>query len=193
MTKQNSGMTFHLFLLMVCSFFLQSCSLQYNQTVYAEEYIPEFIFNDVEFTRYENYSRVVQLKAEKLEQYKNTAAAYAQSVNFYTWDSNKLDTEGSCLYLSINSKDQIYSLFTDILIKNYGQDMEIQAQNLRWNGNTEQLTSGIGDLVTVSTQNMTVEGVGFSASGISNTFSFDYDVDGTYDDSSEEQKTEAAE
>lgn len=163
--------------------FCPSCSLQYNQTVYAEEYIPEFIFRDAEFTRYENYDRSIRLKAEKLEQYKTTLEAYAEQASFFTWEAGSLDTEGKCHYLSLNTKDKIYTMFSDILIKNYSQDLEMTAQNLKWNGNTEQLTAGAGETVYIRHEGLTMEGAGFSASGISKSYSFDYDVEGTFEDS----------
>jgi len=164
-----------------------SCSLKYDQTVYVEDRIPEFVFEGAEFTRYEKYKRSVQLKADRLEQYKDTAAAYARAASFYTWESDLLDTEGSCVYLSINTKDGIYSMFNDILIHNYSQDLEIKTQNLRWNSNTEQLTAGAGETVYISHEGLTMEGSGFSASGISRTYSFDFDVMGVFDDSPEDQ------
>lgn len=167
-----------------------SCSLQYDQTTYAEGYIPELMFNNAEYTRYENYERKVQLKAEKLEQYKDTGAAYGQTVSFCAWNNNELDTEGNCHYLSINTKDQIYTLFTDILIKNYGQDMEIQAQNLKWNNNTEQLTAGTGETVSIRHEGLILEGSGFAASGITKSYSFDYDVEGVYDDSPQSEDSD---
>ncbi|MBR6192587.1 MAG: LPS export ABC transporter periplasmic protein LptC [Treponema sp.] len=165
-----------------------SCSLEYDQVVHAEEYIPEIVFENAQFTRYENYSRVVRLVAEKLEQYKDTADAYAKSASFYTWDKGNLDTEGSCKYLSLNTREQIYTMFSDILIKNYSQDLELKAQNMKWNGNTEQLTAGAGETVYIRHEGLTMEGAGFSASGISRTYSFDYDVVGVYDDSADDSQ-----
>lgn len=160
-----------------------SCSLQYDTVVHAENFIPEFEFTSAQFTRYEKYRKAFRLEAEKLEQYKSDGEAFAETVSFYTWDSDKLDTEGGCHYLSINTRDSIYSLFSDILIKNYSQNLEVKAQNLRWNGNTEQLTSGIGETVYIRHNGLSLEGSGFSASGISRSYTFDYDVEGVYDDS----------
>lgn len=164
------------------------CSLDYDQSVYVEDHIPELQFVQADFTRYENYQRKFRLTAERLEQYKNTAAAYAMSAKFYTWEEENLDTEGSCYYLSINTKDQIFTLFKDIVINNYGQDLELTAQNLKWNGNTEQLTASTSETVRIRHQGLSLEGTGFSASGITRSYSYEYDVEGFYDSDFENPK-----
>ncbi|MBQ1833943.1 MAG: LPS export ABC transporter periplasmic protein LptC [Treponema sp.] len=170
-----------------------SCSLEYDQVVHSEDRIPELVFTNAQFTRYEKYKRSVRLQAAQLEQYKDTSNAYASDVSFFTWDSDKLDTEGSCRYLSLNVKEKIYSMFSEILITNYSNDLKIKAQNLKWNGNTEQLTSGVGETVYIDHEGLSMEGAGFSASGISRTYAFDYDVQGVYDDSPETAEEEEKE
>ena len=49
---------------------------------------------------------------------------------------------------------------------------------LKWNANNEQLTSGRGDIVRVEKDDTVIRGSGFSASGISKTFSFRGNVTG---------------
>ncbi len=57
--------------------------------------------------------------------------------------------------------------------------MRIFAQNLRWNGKTEQLTSGKGQEVTLEKDNLKLTGKDFSSSIASSTFAFAGTVSGT--------------
>lgn|SRR5574344_27226 len=159
---------------------LASCSINYNQEAPDESTIPEFVFNDATFYRYENSKLSMALQAARLEQYKNDGASYARSVTFQSWnDKSEIDTEGSVGLLCINTKDNIYTLFNDIIIKNNEQKVEIHADNLKWNSDTEQLTSGRNDTVVLKRDDVELEGKGFSASGVSRAFSFTQPVKGT--------------
>ena len=77
-----------------------------------------------------------------------------------------------------------------LLLAILGLPLTLSAQNMKWNGNTEQLTAGAGETVYIRHEGLTMEGAGFSASGISRTYSFDYDVAGVYDDTSDETSDE---
>ncbi len=79
----------------------------------------------------------------------------------------------------MNSKDEIYTLFKDIFIQNYSQNLEIQAQNLKWNGKTEQLTSSKDESVFLKKDNIELQGKAFSASGVSQSFNFAGEVKGS--------------
>ena len=121
----------------------------------------------------------MELNAATIEQYKK-GSSFASNARFKTWnDSAELETEGSCALIDINSKDSIYTLFNEILIKNYSQNVEIQAQALRWNANTEQLTSKADDTVYLKKDDVAVKGTGFSASGAGKSFVFSGSVEGT--------------
>ena len=158
---------------------LTSCSLNYSQGPGTEEVTPELIFSDTTFHRYEKASLSMELNAATIEQYKK-GSSFASNARFKTWnDSAELETEGRCALIDINSKDSIYTLFNEILIKNYSQNVEIQAQALRWNANTEQLTSKADDTVYLKKDDVAVKGTGFSASGAGKSFVFSGSVEGT--------------
>ncbi|MBP5358634.1 MAG: LPS export ABC transporter periplasmic protein LptC [Treponema sp.] len=142
--------------------------------------MPELIFTNADLTRYKDGKLTMELKAEQVEQYKDNGSTYARNPEFSTWDSNdNLDTTGSCSLLAVNSKENVYTLFSDILINNSSNDVEIHAQNLRFNGNTKQLIAGKDEEVEIIRENLALVGTGFSASGISNSFSFNSGVSGT--------------
>lgn len=175
--KKNVSMCLAIFSLSLLAF---SCSLKYEEGVNIEDKMPELVFTNAEFNRYKNANLSMQLKSEQVEQYKDNGSTYARNPNFSTWDNEKkLDTTGSCSLLSVNTKEDIYTMFSDILINNSSNDVEIHAQNLKYNGNTKQLTAGKDEEVEIQREGLTLIGTGFSASGVSNSFSFSSGVSGT--------------
>jgi len=157
-----------------------SCSLNYGTEQNPESSVPEFTFSQVAFIRYEDNKMSMDLTAEKLEQYKNDGSSFAKNAYFKTYDKDGiLDTDGFCGLLSVNSKNEIYSLFDGISIKIYSQELSITADSLRFNAKTEQLTSGIDQTVTISKKDTSVSGTGFSASGVSRQYSFSNKIEGT--------------
>ena len=178
------------FLCALCGFFAcASCSLKYEDSVSIDDSVPELTFRALELSRYQNYNRRIKLSSSLLEQYRDTGASYAKDASFVTWtEENVLDTEGSCGLLSLNTKEELYTLFKDIQMKNYANNMSLFAQNLRWNGKTEQLTSGANDEVLLEKDGLTLSGTGFSASGVTRSFVFSQNVQGTYESDQEENK-----
>lgn len=167
-----------LFLCIISSF---SCSLNYTTENVPEAKVPEFIFTNASLYRYEKNKISMKLNAENLEQYKNKNESYAKKASFYTFnEKNEIETEGSCYFLAMDSKKEIYTLFNNVLIKHHPQHITLKAQNLLWNGNTEQLISGKQDKVFLTKDNLQVEGTGFSASSISNSYKFLDNVKGSF-------------
>ena len=186
--KKNLSICISIILLLLS---FASCSLKYEEGVNIEDKMPELIFTNADLTRYKDGKLTMELKAEQVEQYKDNGSTYARNPEFSTWDSdNNLDTTGSCSLLSVNTKENVYTLFSDILINNSSNDLEIHAQNLKYNGNTKQLTSGKDEEVEVTREGLTLNGRGFSASGISNSFSFSGEVSGTLVTEDQEEATE---
>lgn len=180
MKSSRTSLIFFFILASICPLIFNSCSLDYGQETNAESKVPEFVFRKVKFSRYEDAVKNVQLNAEQLEQYKVDSSAYARDVDFYSWTKDReLDTEGSCHLMGIDTQNNLYILHQDISIRNLSQNFQIEAENLKWNGKTEQLVSSRDETVKITYDNMELEGTGFSASGISKSFSFNRDVKGT--------------
>ncbi|WP_296322934.1 LPS export ABC transporter periplasmic protein LptC [Treponema sp. UBA3813] len=159
-----------LFFSLIFSF---SCSLTYTNGENSEDKIPEFIFKNAQYTKYQNGKKNLQLKAEQLEQYKSDNAVFAKNADFTSYNSEgSKETSGSCQLIAANTKKEIYNLFGDISLSMASQEMEISANVLRFNKKTEQISSGNNSTVTLNKKDIQMTGKGFSASGVSKSYSF---------------------
>lgn len=178
--KRHAVVTF------LISVFLCSCSLKYNEGYNVEDTVPEFAFSGASFTRYENKEKKMEMIAEKLEQYKDGYSLYGKEVSFAVIEDREITTEGFCTYLGLNSRDEVYELYDNISISNKKQNMKVTGKKFRWNGKTEQLTSGRNDTVMIEKDGMVIHGSGFSASGVSNSFAFSTIVTGSIETQDEQ-------
>lgn len=156
-----------------------SCSVKYEETVRAEDVVPEFTFTNVDLNRYESNKLTVKFTAEKLEQYKNSSESFAKNIEFSSYNKkNELTTEGSCNLLAANTDTEIYTLFDNIQVSSKEDNVKFYSDSLKWNAKTEQLTSGKSNTVKIQKDDATIYGSGFSASGVSKSFSFSGSVSG---------------
>ena len=157
-----------------------SCSLNYLKSENSEDTIPEFSFKNANYSKYESSKKNVSLKAEQLEQYKSDNSVFAKNAEFETFDSDgKEETSGSCQLISANTRKEIYTLYGQIQLNLPKQEMQISADSLNFNKKTEQITSGKNSEVKLIKKDIEMSGYGFSASGVSKTFSFIDSVSGT--------------
>jgi len=167
------------FTVVVVILLFTGCSLNYGTVRDTESSVPEFIFTDTVFVRYENGAQSMKLNAAELEQYKDNNSVFARDVAFTTFSgAGKAETEGSCGYVSADSKTGQYTFFNSIRILNHVRDIQIFTERLHWNSKTEQLTGDRNGSLTVKHGNTTLTGTGFSASGISSRFTFEGPVTG---------------
>lgn len=163
-------------------FIFLGCSLKYSQSYQDESNVPEFIFADAVYTKYEDDAKKLSLSAGVLEQYKEGNSMYARDVSFQLLKkTGEIETEGSCKLLSANSDEEKYTLYDDIKIKNFDENLEVTAGSIRWNGKSEQLTSSRNDMVTIKKGDTTMQGSGFSASAISKKFAFTGVITGEFE------------
>ena len=163
-------------------FIFLGCSLKYSQSYQDESNVPEFIFTDAVYTKYEDDAKKLSLSAGVLEQYKEGNSMYARDVSFQLLKkTGEIETEGSCKLLSANSDEEKYTLYNDIKIKNFDENLEVTAGSIRWNGKSEQLTSSRNDMVTIKKGDTTMQGSGFSASAISKKFAFTGVITGEFE------------
>lgn len=166
-------------LLLLSTFLFFSCSVKYEETVRAEDSVPEFVFLNVELKRYEQNKLSVSFTAEQLEQYKNSSESYAKKISFSAYDDKgKLSTEGFCNLLSANTDTELYTLFDNIEVFSNEDNTKFYADSLKWNAKSEQLTSDKTDTIKIEKDDAIIYGSGFSASGISKTFRFSSTVSG---------------
>lgn len=183
------------FFFILFTILVTGCSLKYGMQTYDDSNIPEFTFKNASFKRYQKGAVQMELDAGKMEQYKDGKSLYAQNLSFTIKDENgNVTTTGTCGLLASNTDTEQYSLYDDISINNLKEEMEFLAHTLRWNGKTEQLTSNRTDIVTIKKNNTTIQGSGFSASGVTKSYSFTGVVTGSFiTDNSEESPDEANE
>ncbi|MBR7064801.1 MAG: LPS export ABC transporter periplasmic protein LptC [Treponema sp.] len=182
----------YLYICFLASIFFHGCSLKYTQgTEGVEERIPEFVFENPTFIRYEDNVKTVFLNAATVEQYKADRNTYAKNVNFFVNDEDgNIATEGECALLALDSKKGEYSLYDNININHKKDNISMHATELRWNEKTEQLISGRGNNITVTQDGTTIHGSGFSASGVTNSFQFVGAVSGVIETNDENENNE---
>lgn len=156
-----------------------SCSLRYGEEVSSTETTPEFTFQNVTYTIYQNGGKTFNIECSQLEQYQNSSS-YANDATFTSWNNlGQKETTGSCNLISIETNQNIYTLYGDISVNNLDQNLLIQTDYLKWNNNSQQLQSNNQSLVTIQKDDLTVTGTGFSASGVSKTYTFNSNISGT--------------
>jgi len=171
------------------SLFCTSCSLKYSETVNSEDRVPEFVFEETKLVRYEDMTPRLELSAGSLEQYKNTTETYGKDISFISYDKDgKTETEGSCGIIFADTGKKLYELYDDINVYNTPEKMRFYANVLRWDGRSEQLTSGRSDMVKIEKDDTIMRGTGFSASGLSKKFSFRGNITGTIETKDEKEK-----
>ncbi|BDC95449.1 LPS export ABC transporter periplasmic protein LptC [Treponema saccharophilum] len=159
---------------------IPSCSLQYAREENPESANPEFTFNNARFFRVEKNRTTMEMSAAKIEQYKTDSMSFAKDAEFRTYkDDGALETSGRCDLISADTGNERYMMFGNITVDVKSQEMTIQAESLNFDQKNEQITGGAQMPVRVTKNGTEIEGTGFSASGVSKTFSFSSAVSGT--------------
>lgn len=163
----------------IVSFFVFSCSLNYNDTKESISTSPEFVFRNPQFTRIEENKKKLMFTAEHIEQYSGSDAMYGKNITFTAFDNNNNKAfSGQCTLFSADNGKEIYQLFDGISIHDYDKKTDITAKNLYWNSKTETLVGTTDDEVTIQTENLTITGTGFAASGKDGEYSIQKNVSG---------------
>ncbi len=156
-----------------------SCSLNYGNADISENNIPEIISTNAQFSRTENGAVTLRAAAGRIEQYKDLHKSYAKDISFSTYNgSGEIDSDGVCSVVEADSDKNEYIMLNNIFIQNYSRKLKITAENLHWNGNSEQLTGGKNEKLLIERDDVSLEGTGFSASAVSNTFKFSDSITG---------------
>ncbi|MBR1638912.1 MAG: LPS export ABC transporter periplasmic protein LptC [Treponema sp.] len=187
--KESSLSLFRTALIWAACLLFLSCSLKYDETVNVEERVPEFVFQDTSMVRCDNNKISFEMKAGVLEQYKKSSETFAKDISFISYDDDgSVSTEGQCGLLFSDTDKKFYELYDDIKLYNRSENTNFFAQILRWNEKNEQLTSGRGEMVKVEKDGTVMRGTGFSASGVSKSFSFRGTVSGEIETKSDLKK-----
>lgn len=187
--RKKSNLCFFTILFFILSSAFFSCSIDYSVPSAGESDKPEFMFRDVSFSRLEDGVEKVVLYAGGIELYKNEDAMYGSDLSFLVYDdSGDVSVSGTCGLFSVDTTQEEYIFYDDVSITSYEQDLRVEADNIRWNGKTEQLVSagvapvrlysggyGSSDSSSVSAE---LEGMGFSADGSDLSYVFSEGVSG---------------
>lgn len=183
-----------LFIVLLLLADLISCSLKYDQGHNVEDVVPEFAFKGTVMTRYEDAKKNLTLKVDDLEQYKDGNSVFAKGVEFEVYDDDQsVSMDGTCGYLSANTRAEVYEMFDSIKLNNKKENMSVSGRSFHWNGKNEQLVAGRNDTVVIEKDGMTIYGSGFSASGASSSYSFNSVVTGNIETEDGDKKDEKIE
>lgn len=175
-------------LLFLWGIFLCSCSLTYQSEEPETTHVPELVFSDARYVRYQEGKVSLVLEAALLEQYQEDGALYGSQIHFSTYnDEGSVAAEGSCQLISADSSSELYALLGQVEIKSFEENLVLQAHSLHWNGKTEQLITGNSDALEIkrgvaegeaSSTSIELVGTGFSASSVTMDFQFAGPVSG---------------
>lgn len=187
---------FYIFL----TIFFVSCSLNYGKT---EENFhtsqPEFIFSNINFTQIQNNKKITTVQSDILEQYESPSEIYGKNIQFTLFDDyGKITSTGKSDFFIAHSHDEVYTLLGNVSITNYQENMSILGNSLKWDSQNQQLISGFDHEIIIETTNkpftddpafvsgkstasqtMQINGMGLSASGLSENYAFSNSVQGT--------------
>lgn len=160
---------------------ITSCSLSYQQEQKTETVQePEFTFRNSEFKRYEDNKLKLNLTSTRMEQYQDITSTFAKDANFKLRDQDeKIQTQGSCQLMSIDSTRKDFFMFNQIQIQSEEKQRELSAESLHWNGTSEQLVSAKDGEVHIIQEKIEVTGKDFAFDGVTKEFSFGKSVKGT--------------
>ena len=166
-----------------------SCSVDYGMGAESEDFVPELMLDDARFSRIDQGQATAQVSSERLEKFKGSGKVFAQNIQFETKDSNGETTAtGKAGLMCADTDAELYEFFDGIEIRSETHNVNISGESLKWNGKTEQLVGERGKEITIEKDGVSLSGQDFSASAVSEQFSFGTEVHGTYIDKEAEEE-----
>ena len=165
---------------------LGSCSLNYDTENHLTSQSPEFVFTNPKYFRINEGKLNMEISASTIEQYASEDTMYAKNINFELFNNNgEKSAEGKGNLLSANLETGLYYLFDNIIIKNFEKNITITASSIKWNDESEQLTTEINNpsesqifITSDDDPKFKIQGYGFSGSGFDHSFTFTGEVSG---------------
>ena len=188
---------FRLFTGIILSVAAASCSVNYDNIYDTEGTVPELMLDEAVFKRVKDSKVSSEIQSKRLEEFKDSGTVLAQDIQFESRnDEGNVNSFGSAGLMKADTNKEIYEFYNGIHIEAPERGVVIDGDSLRWNGKTEQLSGEKEKSVTIKKDGVTLSGSGFSASAVSESFSFASNVGGVYVDKKEEEsdgaKDEAA-
>ncbi len=168
-----------------------SCSVNYDTVYETEGTVPELMLDDAVFSRVRDSKSVAEIQSKRLEEFKDGGVVLAKDIQFTTkTDGGEVSSFGSAGLMKADPQKEVYEFFNGIKIEAPEKGLVIEGESLRWNGKSEQLVGERGKPLTIKKDGMTLRGSGFSASAVSQSFSFSSNVSGIYVEKKSEEKEE---
>ncbi len=165
-----------------------SCSVNYDNVYETEGTVPELMLDEAVFKRVKDSKVSSEIQSKRLEEFKDSGRVLARDIQFETKnDDGKVNSFGSAGLMRADTKREVYEFFNGIHIEAPERGVKIDGESLRWNGKTEQLVGEKDKALTIQKDGITLRGMGFSASAISESFNFAASVSGDYVDEEEEE------
>ncbi len=188
---------FRLFTGIILSVAAASCSVNYDNIYDTEGTVPELMLDEAVFKRVKDSKVSSEIQSKRLEEFKDSGTVLAQDIQFESRnDEGDVNSFGSAGLMKADTNKEIYEFYNGIHIEAPDRGVVIDGDSLRWNGKTEQLSGEKEKSVTIKKDGVTLSGSGFSASAVSESFSFASNVGGVYVDKKEDEsdgaKDEAA-
>lgn len=162
---------------------LAGCSVNYDTVSDSEGIVPELMLDDARFSRIEKGQTTAQVSSERLEEFKGSGKVFAQKIQFETRNADGETTAtGKAGLMRADTDAELYEFFDGIEIRSETHNVNISGESLKWNGKTEQLVGERGKEITIEKDGVSLSGQDFSASAVSEQFSFGAEVHGTYID-----------
>ncbi|MCI6953666.1 MAG: LPS export ABC transporter periplasmic protein LptC [Candidatus Treponema excrementipullorum] len=166
----------------ICFF---SCSLEYKEEEVSTSNIPEIIFNDAHYKKYEDGSLRVELTASQLEQYQKDSYLYGTDARFTGYREGKPSLEGQSSAFAGDIAAENFTLVGGAQVSSLEDNTVFKSENIKWQGSSRQVTTGVSDMTEIFKEEtdgevslIEVAGQGFSASGISQSYEFGGPVTG---------------
>lgn len=167
------------------------CSVDYGTVSDSEDFVPELMLDDARFSRIEKGQTTAQVSSERLEEFKGSGKVFAQKIQFETKNANGETTAtGKAGLMRADTDAELYEFFEGIEIRSETHNVNISGESLKWNGKTEQLVGERGKEITIEKDGISLSGQDFSASAVSEQFSFGAEVHGIYIDKEKEEEAE---
>lgn len=167
------------------------CSVDYGTVSDSEDFVPELMLDDARFSRIEKGQTTAQVSSERLEEFKGSGKVFAQKIQFETKNADGETTAtGKAGLMRADTDAELYEFFEGIEIRSETHNVNISGESLKWNGKTEQLVGERGKEITIEKDGISLSGQDFSASAVSEQFSFGAEVHGIYIDKEKDEESE---
>lgn len=169
-----------------------SCSVNYDNVYDTEGTVPELMLDEAVFRRVKDNKVSSEIQSKRLEEFKDGGTVLAQEIQFTSKnEKGEVNSFGSAGLMKADTNREVYEFYKGIHIEAPDRGLVIDGESLRWNGKSEQLTGEKGKTVTIKKDGVTLSGSGFSASAVSESFSFASNVGGLYVDKKKEEGDDA--